>query len=790
MSVDLSILEKHGVSVDRLKTIFTATKGKDKDIADARRKVIRDRISNGITFNIKNFRHWYACDIAWDVPFRQTTYSLVRGMLDRKLLPSEIMSTLEGADLTEMLTVYDKSGKMLTGRFNQSDVGEIKVNGPTFFNIFLPLAKSITTIRAAAIINSYRQVPLFEYEAIKSTPNNRMKSEILTDRIELMSSQYGYFDVVKQAVMNTLHYGKAILFPVESWHTQRQIQMVDGKEKEVVVKEGVRFHIPHPSRIYHDESYRPSTLNSDTGTRFGGYWSIERAECVINNKNYWNKDNVSTGAVDWIAKSPAFFNTVYSSCALKFPTQTDRDVGDRETRSAFYTANDYDRALTIINHFELLNPKTEGIGDYDYDVWFRYLIAGDDTVIYAEPLPYCPMPYFGYDALETRAQNASLTLEVLPFQDHISNLFSQYLLTIKNNLTNLTFFDTNQVDKDIVDSIRNLGQKSFTDRNFFPMDMRTNRIGGQNNVAEAFQTFNFPRQPTDELITGVQEILKVLERLLVLSPQEMAQTATHELTAEEVRNMNDAKSTRYEFTASAIDRGIYAVKNLLYQGLMNYGEEDVWARLSTPVDAKQLESLGFTFDGDPDEHSVLVTGKKSALALESFVSTRDGDLRVSSPQMAQSMTQLLQVMMNPAILQEVGPKQIVDLVNEICQMSGLPRDFRLSATGGAAQNQVAEMQQQLQQLAAKIEQSAVADVANNLKPVFQQQAQKFDEIHAELEKLASLVQQPQPPPPNAIPSPLPQSSPPFPGPAIQPPPMAEPPGGPPVSPGPPVPVAF
>lgn len=799
--VDLEVLKSKGITSDRLKEIFTAegkgkVKSKDFDVQTRVRNRIRDRINSGIQYNLHNYKYWHACDLAWDVPFRQTTYSLMKGFLDRGTPSKEILSALEGADLSEMIILYDKSGKVLSGRADPKDIAEVKVNAPTFFQIFIPLAKQYTTIRAAAIVNSYRQIPLLKYEAAKSTELNRVKSDIITDRVELMSTQYGYYDVIKQAVMHMLHYSVAILFPTEEWHSEPQTmrvpkedadgKIIDGKfeEKEVNIKEGLRFNIPHPSRIFIDAAFRPSTINSDTGVMFGAYWRIARVGEVMTNPMYWNNDKIPYNGADLKRDNPAFFNTVYSSCAVKFGLPGTTDKGDRETRVIYYTLNEPDRAITFTEYFEKVNPKTEGIGDYDGQVWFRYVVAGTDTVVYAAPLAHCPMAYFGYDALETRAQNASMTLEILPFQDHISNLFTQYLLTIKQNLTNVTFFDTNQVDKKTIEDIQNLGQKHYTANNFQPMDMRTNRVGG-NDVKAAFQTFQFPHQPTDALIQGVNELLKILERVLVISPQELAQTASHELTAEEVKNMNAAKSTRYEFSAGAVDRGVYALKSLIYASLMAYADEDLYARLPTPIDAGALDKLGFTVaHTDTNGKTALVTGKKTAILVDSFAANRDGDLRVANAQTAQSMTQVLQAILgNPQLFQEVGAKQVLNLINEICQIGGLPRDFRFASTGALENQQAQQMQalqKQLEQTSQAIEKKTVEDVSQQVGPVFQSIAQKMQQLQQGLQQLAATIS-PPPAPPDATPNtPLPPNLPAG-GPGQG---MAVPPGAPPVPPGP------
>lgn len=745
--VDIEILTERGVTTDRLKQIFTAKKGKDFDIAEKIRKRAQQRCDTGRMWNFTNYRYWYACDLAWDVPFKQTTYTLVKGLVDRSMSDKDILSVLQGADVSDMITVIDKSGKTITGKYDPQDVKEVKVNAPTFFQILIPLAKAYTTIRTAAIVNSYRQVPLFSYEASKSTKQNRLKSDVITDRVELMSTQYGYYDVLKQAVLQMLHYSQAVLFPSEEWDWNAQlVREKDGaKPVEKVVKEGVRFNIPHPSRVFLDAAYRPSTINSDTGVMYGGYWYITRFAEVKNNADYWNTERITEGK-DLIESNPGFFNTVYNSCALKFNVPVDNDKNDREGKVAYYTSDFPDRAVTLTNYFEKLNPKKEGIGDYDYDVWFRYVLASDDTVIYAAPLPYCPMVYFGYDALETRSQNASMTLEVLPFQDHIANLFSQYLLTVKQNLANVTFFDTNQVKKEVIDDIRNLGQKTYVAHNFAPMDMRANRMG-QNNVGEAFQTFNFPQKDTSGLLAGVQQILGVLERILVISPQELAQTASHELTAEEVKNMNMARSTRYEFTAGAVDRGVYAWKVLLYQAMMAYAEPDLFARLPLPIDEAELKKLGFQIE-DKHGDSALVTGDKSSIMIESFASTRDGDLRADNQAAAQSMVQMLNIMAsNPALFEAIGVPQTVDLLNNIMQVSGMPRDFRFALSPDFNKGQqIQQVQEQLVLAAQQIQQATVQAVAQQLEPVFQTQAEKFQMLESQIQEVIHAVQQAMPPP--------------------------------------------
>ncbi len=306
------------------------------------------------------------------------------------------------------------------------------------------------------------------------------------------------------------------------------------------------------------------------------------------------------------------------------------------------------------------------------------------------------------------------------------------------------------------------------------MDMRSNRMA-QNNTAEAFQTFNFPQKDTNGLLQGLSQLLGILERVLVISPQELAQTASHELTAEEVKNMNQAKSTRYEYTAGAVDRGVYALKTLLYNGMMAYADPEVFARLPLPINEAALEKLGFELEDEADGTHAIVKGKKSALWVESFSSTRDGDLRANSSAAASQMVQMLQTITgNQMLFQAVGVDQIISLVNEITQIAGLPRDFRFAVSPQFNEAQQQQMiQQQLQQIAQQIQQGAVQasvqEVAKQLTPVFKTQQDKFNEVENQTVKLTqqtgqlsqqleqvtevlkSLIAPPPPPPPPVAP---------------------------------------
>ena len=314
-----------------------------------------------------------------------------------------------------------------------------------------------------------------------------------------------------------------------------------------------------------------------------------------------------------------------------------------------------------------------------------------------------------------------MSLEILPFQDHVGNLLTQYLLSIKQNLTNLTFVDEDQVGEDTVDDINDAGQNMYSTLNFVGYSSRKARVG-QHDPDKAFTSFKFPQQSTSDVINGVRSILDILERVLVLSAQEVGAAASHEQTAEEVRSIASYTSNRLQFTSSAVDRAVYAWKKQIYNGLMAYGESQFYAQLQTPVPREKLEKLGFTVE-DADEgitsKPVVEVKDKTAMAIESFTSVRDGMDRINNPSSANVMSQLFGAAMgNEMVAQVVGPEQAVGLLNQIFELAGVPRDFRLKMAKSVEEIQAAQEAGQPEQAAGGQEQ---------LMAQFQQAAQALQQ---------------------------------------------------------------
>ena len=730
--IDLDILKDRGYSQEKMRSVFSAEE-KPEQIEKLIGRM-RNRIQEGVSRSLRDHKLYYALDLAWNAPLRQISPTLLHSLVSKKGDDKSVAEALDSWGVSHLIEDHVSA----KGETTQA------LNLPRFYQIFVPLVKAYVTIRWARIFNDRNLVPLFKYEPHKSTQQNRVKGEIVTDRVQIISQQYDYSSVLSQSIFQMLHYGYCLQFPKESWHSEKQtVRDEDGEEKEVYTKEGIRYHTPHPARTFWDIAHRPSSFNSDTGCKFSGYWAIQRYGDVANNKMYYNTDKVAAGSIDWLTSNANFglyVNSGYSGTVKFLQKESGALLLDREKDVQYYTSDHDDYSVLVTEYFEKLNPKKMGLFDYDHDVWFRFCVAQDDTVIYAEPLPYCPVVYYGYDSNELQTVNPSLSLEILPFQDHVGNLLTQYLLSIKQNLTNMTFVDEDQVGGDTVEEINDAGQNMYSTLNFVGYSSRKARVG-QHDPEKAFTSFKFPQQSTTEIINGVRSILDILERVLVLSAQEVGAAASHEQTAEEVRSIASYTSNRLQFTSSSVDRAVYAWKTQIYNGLMAYGEPEFYAQLQTPVTRERLERLGFTVEDADDgitSKPVVAVKDKTAISLESFSSVRDGMDRINNPASANVMAQLFGAAMgNPLVAQVIGPEQAVGLLNQIFELSGVPRDFRLKMAKsveelqaaqeqqgeGAGQNVAAVQEQmmgQLQEAAQVIQQQVAEQLAQNSEAVRQQ----------------------------------------------------------------------
>lgn len=725
MAVDLKEIEKAGGTQEKLKKLFETPHPDRSEKLKALIDLHSQRMQNGINQNLRDARHWYAIDLAYDAPQRQVTWTLLREFVDRNPDLHEIHSKAQEWGLTSMLTpLLDKEGKQVM----MGNVPAMKLDLPTFTTVLVPLCMAYLKMRWAKIFNDRDRTPLYKYEPLRASESNRLKAQIITSVVDRMTVEMGMRAVERQSIFQMLLYGICLGFPTESYY--REKQMVGGKE--TVVKEGVRFTTPHPSRIGYDLTHPTYTFNSDTGADCAWFWELQRYGDIAMNKDLWNVENITwgKGSGQWPWSDNFRLFTSFYPCTMKFPDLSGwqaKSELDRETNAFRWTAADYDSAVNVVVLFHKVVPKDWGLYDYKYPVWHRFVYGGDGTVLYCEPLAYSPIVAHLYDYDSNRSRNASLGLEVIPWQDELGNLLSQYLLSVRKNLTRVVFWNTDILSSDEVREVKNSGEKLYQELRFIPFSGK--KMGWtQESVANAFYPVSFPTVNTQEIMQSISTMLTMMERALGFSSQELAAAASHEQSAREITVIGTATSNKLRFTDGFVDEAWWARKRLLYDAFMAYADDQVVAEVAdlNDADREMLKELGFEIEEDGKTH-VGVKGAKDKISITSFSSARDGIDRLEDAKIAASMIQVFQsILSNPAIVQAAGLEQIFQLFNQVLPYTGFPKEFKLRYDKKMGQEQNAGIaQDQLKQFAQQTMQAAQKAGAESAQQVVQEQMKEL-----------------------------------------------------------------
>lgn len=791
------VFKKHGCDAASLKKLFTIPdddgkkskgKGKDKDEETSTgepegiirlRRLLYSRIQEGRMSNLRDYRIFAAIDYAYDAPFAQTTPTLIGHVLEQKMTYEESRKVVDGWGLSWndcFRFNYDSAGQQINGRDGKPSYS---VNAASLVRTLIPLVKAYVTVRTAKLYTDRDQIPLFKFEPLRATDENKILCEVLNNIIEGMVTQFGYRSELKDVILHTLLYSICMTFPQEAWYCEKQ--EIDGKE--TIVKEGLRYLQPHPTRFFYDLMYRTSSINSDTGCAFTGHWRVVRYGEIRSNKAYFNKQVIPFGT-NWFENTLAgnYFSDFYP-CTMQFPSARPISDTSREDRAAFYSLAEEDKAIFLTDMFCKLVPSDYGLGTYKNPVWFRFVMASDDTVIYVEPLAYTPNVYFGYDADGGRVRNASMALELLPFQDQLGNILSQILLTAKQNLANVTFYDRNIINAQQVKSLQNSGETLLRGLNFVEFDGEKNAMAGL-NTREAFHTATLAKMSTAELTNTLNTVISIAERMLSFSAQELGGAASHQQSAQEIKTIAGSVGVRVAYTGTFIDDGIDAWKKQISDAAMAYMNSDFVALISpeTPDLEAKLKKLGFTLiEAGGGRVKAKVKASKKAilpLILEGLASTRDGPDRGTDQSSSQVMMQTWQAISgNQFLAQEVGAATILKGMEEAAKLGGAPKDFKLELAGRPAGENPEDQGQGLEQVASQIQESTLKQASELMieqvvKPAAEAMAKQQEQLNAlnqevdavargaaeaqvAIKKLSEIVQMAmgaaQPPPQPAIP---------------------------------------
>lgn len=720
--VDLELLKKRGIDKKSLAKKLTG-----KNLADGPKKLVETLTSQvrvGLEKSWREARVWRAIDDAYDAPMDQTKWSFVQNLSKKKLNAQALTEELIDFGLTHLLRKYctgcgvpvvnngTPAGLCSTGCTSTSRVERMDL--PAFFDVVVGLIPAYVKMRWAKIFNDRDAIPFYRYDPLKLTLKGKIKGDIVTDRVDMMATQFDYRSDRRQKIFQTLLYGQCLQVIQEEWYKETQVILEDGKERDYIVKEGLRYLFPHPTKYFWDESHRLSTLNTNTGIKHFGHWYLTTWGEIRDDPAYFNQDIIKYTDSDWITAIRAYSN--YYPCVTRWPDMSSVKPNEREASYIYYgtrgTEEDEDMSIVLCNAFRCLQPSRFGLGDYDEPVWFRFVMASHDTVVYAAPMPYSsPASAYLYDHDGNRSRNASMATEVAPFQSVISNYFSQLLFSVHQNLTRVVGYNVDMITEQTIQKMQGLnGERLFRGVHYLPYSGKEN-TWAQKDITQAFYTPNFPQHNIAEIIQGIQTAINILERVLQFSSQELGVAASHEQSATESTIIHQNMGDRLKFSAGFIDDGENSDKRRLYEGIMAYSDDEMFAQVAELNDTSRaaLKEMGWEVEEEavPGKTKAGIKGDKSTLRLENWASNREGTDRINMAQVGNTMVQLVQaITQNPLVFQALGPQQVIDTFNEVFTYLGLPKDFRLHVAHKVdttpPEQQAADLQKQVAEIAAKV----------------------------------------------------------------------------------------
>ena len=753
--VDLKVLEKFGCTKERLQQIFTSqgaarqsprdatdpnpptpeNKPSDYDIRKRFESRIRARLLAGITQNARNSRAMQAVDMAWDAPpIQKETVPLMmwaQGKINQKQTVDCLKRDCPG--------LFTPAAVQNPPAFLKKTPGsdELELQIPRISDIVIDIMRSYITRRLASMDSLWTNLyPLWRYSPRGADSVAMLRGDLVTQRVDIIADDYNYRHLRSQLNRDLLLYAWSVVFPRSSWDRKCSWQFKKTNTGEpteetesVVEREGVEFYNPHPTRICYDFSAPLANLNTDTGPGWILYWDITRYGNLRDADTlYYNLEHVSVsdGWVQLAAQYADFLAYYFDPKVLTWPDLANYDVtlwNDRGAQIGVYTSEKGDQGVLATQYLERINPKREGIGDYDQDVWMRLTVAGDCTVIGGEFMPSLPGAYGGINCNDNRIANQSMGMALLSYQDQASNIVSHMIRQIRTSLFQLWLIDKDSLDENIRQEI----QKNGKDWNWwidpqllFYSASKLKEMGITDPRASFAVVQANVQNVVDAGLKSLGQLLNLADRLLILSPNELGQPNPREVSAGEVQEISTSVQSVYSFINQAPREQTAAMKRIVFESLVVCGTRNFRVPIEGRYSLDVIKKAGFKVDEDLLEKSDVqprfvpektpVMGDLKLLVYDYYFDSRDGAERVLNTQGATVMMQTLQALLKlPGIPQAMGLKDIYEFVNTIIRMSGAPTTFQLKIPEGkdadvplGEEQQVKALEGALQQLGGRM----------------------------------------------------------------------------------------
>lgn len=771
--IDLAILKRLGSTTESFRELFTAQPGsKLHDLRKKWEERIESRIQEGVVFNLANYQFYASADLAWDSNLITKTLVPLQAYAQGKITFSALKEQVKdlSAETRAQFLQYDDKGEA-TG-----------INIPEFHKVVVNLVRSFITRRTAVLATRYTKLqPMFKFEPLSTSFVAKLRGDVLSQRVEMIANAYGYRHDLVQAIRSMLLYGFTVEFAATAWEKDTQLRRRkrvseldssndDSFETEAfVVREGVLFERPHPTRVFWDNAYPLASVNTDTGVNYLGYWAVRRFGDMSKNPVYFNRDEVvfDQGFTSQLAQHRGFWELYSSGAPINFPTSTGTTdipgLNDREKQIGVYTPERNDQSVLLTEYRERVIPKEVGLGDYPYPVWVRLVVAGGRTVVYGEFLPSAPAVYFGYNSDDSRLVNNSFAHDIIPWTDLLSNALSNLLVTQRSALIKLIMLDIDLVnDPKVLEEVRKIarGESIYTKPHL--IEFKGSQLATMDEKPrEALQVAETnPINDITQYYKSLMMLLSLAERVLGISSNESAQSEPREISATESSNIAATTNTSVAFMGIGVDEAIDAKKRLLYEALIAMGE----TRVQTPAANRYMKSTitaaGFKLldeglDGTSESMFVdkgsTIVGTKEQLVYDWNFSSRDGSERASNAKAAEVLVNLLaQLTQFPGFAEALGRERLYALLNEVVVLSGAGVDLRFDLQDGESP----EMPQDPSAAAAAQQgetKQATEEALHQVVDAITADRQKIAQLQQMVQQMVQQPAAPVAPPPTSVP---------------------------------------
>lgn len=787
MSIDLDVLTAFGSTKARLREVFTAIKDPstdkvpkneskdekkerlarmrklDRDIEVRNRfeRIIQTRIIEGITYSLRSWKLYSAVDMAWD------SSPITKMQIPLLMFAQGKIKVEKAADLLSKVP----GGEECIKREACADGSKGKVIGidlPKFVQTEINLIRSIISRRHAAQKNKYNQLwPYYEFEARGTSIVDKCRADVLSQRTDIMVDQYGYRHHDSQVMLDSFLYGRSLDFIQNVWDVNRQLRRkkVDGPADDTtadVVKEGLLFHAPHISRTYFDNAHPLSSINTDTGCGWIGYWDVKRFSDIEDNPYFFNKRAVAWMNGKFWGTGGIYNNFIdyftHYNYTLLAPATGEDDPSkenDRLAQVGLYSGNMRDASVFLTNHFERIVPKDFGIGEYPYPVWTRFIVANDRSIVYAEFLPSTPCAMLAINGNDSRQVCVSMAHDLMQFQDQMTNLLTHLLSLCQIELFKVLGINTDLLTPEEVKKVR----ERLTNENWMEeplvieysrqkmMDAGIPPTGTSQGVGPVTISETRVGQSIDTIFNAIIKLLTITNQMVAMSPAEQGQPAPREISATEVTAISTTTSSIYSSISGDIDEYRSAKKRIIYESLITCAKSEVVCPVKGRFTKATLVKAGFkTSPADDDADSVdrpknrTVIGSTRMLVADYIFTSRDGDERPVNTQAANTLVQLIsQILAVPVVAQSVRKSKLFEMFNEVFRLSGSGVDLGLEVGDGEDEtlgaDDMKKITQELQQMSQALQQMA-GQIQNNT-----QEIQKLDAIEGDMKEHIGSTQQ-------------------------------------------------